>query len=111
MHRAANRPLNFALALISFGGQTGNVAMADKLYEHLQDKRLNIVSALTRFYADQDESEKACIVQNFLAALSGCASIPSWRLVMKQRVPHFIVPRHCTSSPCTHQSFSVPCMR
>jgi len=53
---------NFALALISFCGQTGNVAMADKLYEHLQDKKLNVVSALIRFYADQDESEKACIV-------------------------------------------------
>ena len=36
--------------------------MADKLYEHLQDKKLNVVSDLSRFYADQDESEKAYVV-------------------------------------------------
>ena len=35
--------------------------MADKLYEHLQDKKLNVVPALIRFYADQDESGKACV--------------------------------------------------
>ena len=52
----------FDFALISFCGQTGNAAMADRLSEHPEDKKLNIVSALIRFYADQDESEKACIV-------------------------------------------------
>merc|ERR1719191_2125055 len=43
----------FAIALISFCGQTADVTMAEKL---------NVVSALVRFYADQDEAEKACVV-------------------------------------------------
>jgi len=53
---------DFSLAILSFCSQTRNVAMADKLYENLQDKKLNVVSALVRFYAEQEENEKACAI-------------------------------------------------
>merc|ERR1719161_3200484 len=53
---------DFALAVISVCSQTADVAMADKIYEHLKDKKLNVVSALVRFYAEQQEYEKACTV-------------------------------------------------
>merc|ERR1719313_3275914 len=36
--------------------------MADKIYEHLTDKKLNVLSALVRFYAEQEEHEKACSI-------------------------------------------------
>lgn len=40
----------FATALTSVRAQTGNVAMADKLHEHLQDEKLNVVPAVIRLY-------------------------------------------------------------
>ena len=58
-HRAAYRPFNFALALISFGGQTGNVAMADKLYEHLQDKSALIYCSLLKGFTREKRLERA----------------------------------------------------
>merc|ERR1719421_2283771 len=51
-----------ALAVISVCSQTADVAMADKIYEHLTDKKLNVLSALVRFYAEHEEHEKACAV-------------------------------------------------
>jgi len=53
---------DFALAVISVCSQTADVAMADKIYEHLKDKKLNVLSALVRFYAEHEEHEKACAV-------------------------------------------------
>jgi len=62
---------DFALAIISFCGQTANVAMADQLYEHLgKKKQLNVASALVRFYSEQEEYEKACdIYEKDIASL------------------------------------------
>merc|ERR1719272_370825 len=36
--------------------------MADKIYENLKEKKLNVISALVRFYAEHEEYEKACVV-------------------------------------------------
>jgi len=52
----------FALAMISHCCQTANVVMADRLYGHLKEKKLSVVSALVRFYAEQGEHEKACTI-------------------------------------------------
>ena len=52
----------FALAMISHCCQTANVVMADRLYGHLREKKLSVVSALVRFYAEQGEHEKVCII-------------------------------------------------
>merc|ERR1719230_1103788 len=61
---------DFALAILAFCSQTKNIGMADKLYEHLQNKKLNVVSALVRFYADNEENEKACaIYERHIASL------------------------------------------
>merc|ERR1719387_2642916 len=52
----------FALAMISHRCQTANVVMADRLYGHLREKKLSVVSALVRFYAEQGEHEKVCTI-------------------------------------------------
>merc|ERR1719487_2379182 len=36
--------------------------MADRLYEHLKERKLNVTSALVRFYAEHEEPEKACVI-------------------------------------------------
>jgi len=53
---------DFALAVIGICSRTKNVAMADKIYENLKEKKLNVISALVRFYAEHEEYEKACVV-------------------------------------------------
>ena len=35
---------NFALSVIGVCGQTADVSMADKFYEHFQEKKLNVIS-------------------------------------------------------------------
>merc|ERR1719443_2567380 len=60
--RGANVTPEFALAAISICGQTADVAMADKIYDNLKEKKLNVLSALVRFYAEHDEHEKACVI-------------------------------------------------
>merc|ERR1719375_1519878 len=53
---------DFALAVIGVCSQTADVAMADKIYEHLKEKKLNVTSALVRFYAEHEEYDKACVI-------------------------------------------------
>merc|ERR1719171_2178838 len=53
---------DFALAVIGVCSQTADVAMADKIYEHLKEKKLNVISALVRFYAEHEEYDKACVI-------------------------------------------------
>ena len=51
-----------ALAMISHCCQTANVVMADRLYGHLKEKKLGVVSVWVRFCAEQGEHEKVCII-------------------------------------------------
>merc|ERR1719327_2473849 len=60
--RGAEMTPDFALAVIGVCSQTADVAMADKIYEHLKEKKLNVISALVRFYAEHEEYEKACVI-------------------------------------------------
>merc|ERR1719375_2782479 len=53
---------DFALAVIGVCSQIADVAMADKIYEHLKEKKLNVISALVRFYAEHEEYDKACVI-------------------------------------------------
>merc|ERR1719379_3200637 len=53
---------DFALAVIGVCSRTADVAMADKIYEHLKEKKLNVISALVRFYAEHEEHDKACVI-------------------------------------------------
>merc|ERR1719375_2476071 len=60
--RGAEVTPDFALAVIGVCSQTADVAMADKIYEHLKEKKLNVISALVRFYAEHEEYDKACVI-------------------------------------------------
>lgn len=53
---------DFALAVVAFCAQTSNIQMADKLYDYMKPKQLPVLSNFIRFYADQEQFEKACDV-------------------------------------------------
>eukprot|EP00449_Zooxanthella_nutricula_P055790 CAMPEP_0198572264 /NCGR_PEP_ID=MMETSP1462-20131121/111593_1 /TAXON_ID=1333877 /ORGANISM="Brandtodinium nutriculum, Strain RCC3387" /LENGTH=434 /DNA_ID=CAMNT_0044303415 /DNA_START=102 /DNA_END=1403 /DNA_ORIENTATION=- len=53
---------DFALALLSFCGQTQSGALADELLEHMQPTQMPVLSAFIRFYTEQEEFDKACDV-------------------------------------------------
>merc|ERR1719163_2554014 len=65
---------DFVLAVLPFCSQTSNVAMADKLFASLGYKRLNVLASFVRFYADQEEYEKACDI--YEKDLAGSADEP-----------------------------------
>lgn len=62
LSRSTEHSAEFILAIISFCNQTGNVVMVDKLYTNTKSKQLPVLSAFIRFYADNEQYEKACDV-------------------------------------------------
>merc|ERR1719359_963426 len=53
---------DFAGSVLAFCAQTSNVQMAEKLYTHMKPQQLSVLSAFIRFYADNEQYEKACDV-------------------------------------------------
>jgi pentatricopeptide repeat protein len=53
---------DFAASVLSFCAQTSNVQMAEKLYSHMKPKQLPVLSAFIRFYAENEQYDKACDV-------------------------------------------------
>jgi pentatricopeptide repeat protein len=62
LSRNVEHSAEFILAIISFCSQTGNVVMVDKLYKNTKSKQLPVLSAFIKFYADNEQYEKACDV-------------------------------------------------
>jgi len=53
---------DFAGSVLAFCAQTSNVQMAEKLYVHMKPQQLTVLSAFIRFYADNEQYDKACDV-------------------------------------------------
>jgi len=53
---------DFAASVLSFCAQTSNITMAESLYKHMKPTQLPVLSAFVRFYAENEQYEKACDV-------------------------------------------------
>mmetsp|Transcript_11792 Transcript_11792/g.31144 ORF Transcript_11792/g.31144 Transcript_11792/m.31144 type:complete len:1117 (+) Transcript_11792:119-3469(+) len=53
---------DFALALLSFCSQNGAIALAERLFEHMQPKQLPVLSGFIRFFTEMELFDKACDV-------------------------------------------------
>jgi len=51
---------DLAQSLLAFCSQTANIAMADSLYQSMKPRQIPVLSAFIRFYAEQEQYEKAC---------------------------------------------------
>jgi pentatricopeptide repeat protein len=53
---------DFAASLLAFCAQTSNISLAEKLYALMKPTQLPVLSAFIRFYAENEQYEKACDV-------------------------------------------------
>jgi len=51
---------DLAQALLAFCTQSGNIGMADSLYQFMKPKQIPVLSAFIRFYAEREQFDKAC---------------------------------------------------
>mmetsp|Transcript_26149 Transcript_26149/g.55348 ORF Transcript_26149/g.55348 Transcript_26149/m.55348 type:complete len:1116 (+) Transcript_26149:127-3474(+) len=69
---------DFAHAMLTFCSQTGSISLADKLFEYMQPKQLPVLSGFIRFYAENEQNEKACdVYANHLCKLQAQEGSPA----------------------------------
>jgi pentatricopeptide repeat protein len=60
IERKLEMSADLAQAVLAFCSQTGNVPMADSLYQAMKPKQIPVLSSFIRFYAEQEQFDKAC---------------------------------------------------
>jgi pentatricopeptide repeat protein len=73
MEKGVEVSADFVSPVLAVCAQTSNFEMAEKLYQHMKPTQLSVLSTFIRFYAENDQHEKACDVyeQGLLRAQGG----------------------------------------
>jgi len=65
---------DFAASVLQFCAQTSNIKMAENLYAHMKPSALPVLAAFIRFFAENEQYEKACdVYEQDLLRLHGTA--------------------------------------